>query len=67
MLSDNALDRQRAAFQSLARRIASPCPVALSTLTRREAEAYRLCERLQDTLALLDVHTQAGAAQFSKA
>ncbi len=35
-------DCQRTAFASLARRIPSPCPVALSTLARREAEAYRL-------------------------
>ncbi len=50
----NAPARQRAAFQSLARRIASPRPVTLATLARREAEAYRHCERLQDALALLD-------------
>ena len=37
---------QSAAVASLARRIASPRPVTLATLARREAEAYRLCERL---------------------
>ncbi len=57
----NAPARQRAAFRSLARRIASPRPVALSTLARREAEAYRHCERLQDTLALIDVQTDGEA------
>jgi hypothetical protein len=50
----NATDRRPAAFQSLARRIHSPRPVALSTLHRREQEAYRHCERLEDALALLD-------------
>ena len=57
----NAPARQRAAFQSLARRIASPRPVALATLARREAEAYRHCERLQDALALIDVQTDGEA------
>ncbi len=57
----NAPARQRAAFQSLARRITSPRPVALSTLARREAEAYRHCERLQDALALIDVQTDGEA------
>ncbi len=41
--------------------MASPRPVAFSTLARREAEAYRLCERLQDALALIDVHTDGEA------
>ncbi len=45
---------QPAAVASLARRIHSPRPVALSTLHRREQEAYRHCERLQAALALLD-------------
>ena len=45
---------QPAAVASLARRIHSPRPVALATLHRREQEAYRHCERLQGTLALLD-------------
>ena len=55
----NAPARQRAAFQSLARRIASRRPVVLSTLAHREAEAYRHCERLQEALALIDVQTTA--------
>jgi len=50
----NTIDRQPVAFQSLARRIHSPRLVALATLRRREQEAYRHCERLQGTLALLD-------------
>ncbi len=45
---------QPAGVASLARRIHSPRPVALATLHRREQEAYRHCERLQDALALLD-------------
>ncbi len=41
--------------------MANPCPIAFSTLARREAEAYRLCERLQDALALIDVQTDGEA------
>ena len=40
----------------LARQIASPRPVKPATLARRERAAYRLCEQLQSTLALLDSH-----------
>ncbi len=50
----NDTGRRPVAFLFLARRIHSPRPVALSTLRRREQEAYRHCERLQDALALLD-------------
>ena len=46
--------RQPVAFQSLARRIHSPRPVAIATLRRREQEAYRHCQRLEGALALLD-------------
>jgi len=38
----------------LSRRILNPRPVTMTTLARREKAAYRLCEQLQETLALLD-------------
>ncbi len=61
LLHDNALARQPAAFRPLALHIASPRPVALATLARREAGAYRHCERLQDALAFIDVHMDGEA------
>ncbi len=52
------------AFAALARRVHSPRPVALATLHRREQEAYRHCERLQDALALLDPDGDAWGEVF---
>ena len=45
------------ALDALARRVASPRPVALDTLQRRHREAARLCRTIRATLALIDVST----------